>query len=170
MATPADAQRKIASDAPAFTLTVAERASIVTLLKSAPPPWTCEIEDGKADWVNGLRYRSLQLSPSARTVLAEAGLGCARGGQGSNGAMWIIRLDTQSPIVLAGPQQQFDGFLYSIQVSKSKGYRDIIIGWHSGGGETALAYFKFDGARYQRISRATFHTDERGIAKISPEP
>jgi hypothetical protein len=62
----------------------------------------------------------VQLSAPGRFFLVQAGHGCARGGQGSNGAMWLIRFDQGTPVLLAGPEQEFDGYIYSIEAKASK--------------------------------------------------
>jgi hypothetical protein len=148
------------------TLTSSQQQSIAKLLKSRHAPWTCDVDEPSGEWLNHLRYSSVPLSVTRRVVLVEAGRGCARGGQGSNGAMWLIRFDGRNPVLLADPQQEFDGFLSSIELTTSKGYRDVIVGWHMGGAETGLGYFRFDGTAYHRIGSATLQYDERGNPKI----
>lgn len=146
-----------------------QRESIAKLLKSQPAPWTCD-EDEEDEWLNLLRYRSVPLSVADEILLVEAGPGCARGGQGSNGAMWLVRLDQSGPVLLAGPEQGFGGFLYSIQPSVSNGYKDVVLGWHQGLGDTGLVYFRFDGTAYRQIGGATlsYSKDDEGIPKIVP--
>ena len=82
--------------------------------------------------------------------------------------MWLIRFDGRNPILLATPQQEFNGFLYSIERKISKGYRDVIVGWHNGGGDTGLSYFRFNGASYLRIAEATLHSDGEGHSRLTP--
>ena len=147
------------------TLSPSERESIAKLLKTQRAPWMCD-SDPKGEWLDDLRYRTLPLSPKVRVILAEAGPGCARGAQGSNGAMWLIRFDGRNPILLASPQQEFNGFLYSIEPTTFQGYRDVIVGWGIGAGDTVLAYFRFDGKSYRCIARATLHSDERGVSIV----
>lgn len=142
-----------------------ERQAIANLLKKGTPPWACEQE---ADLLNQLAYSLMPLSAATRVLLVEAGPGCARGGQGSNGAMWLVASDGRNPILLAGPEQGFDGFLYSIEPTSVKGYRDVVLGWHRGGGETGLAYFRFDGTVYRSVGGAVLRYDEDGIPKITP--
>jgi hypothetical protein len=131
--------------------------------------WPCAVEDD-TEWTENLKFEELPVSVTEKIVLVEAGTGCARGGQGSNGAMWIIRFQGEKFSFLATPQQQFSGWLYSIQRTTSHGFRDLVLGWHMGGGETGLSYFRFDGACYQRIGAATQLMDKDDVEKIIPKP
>jgi hypothetical protein len=115
----------------------------------------CDGKDDLAELLEGLKLSAIPLAPAQKVVLAEAGQGCARGAQGANGNMWVIRLDGATPVLLAGPDEQFGGWLYSIQSSNSNGYRDIVLGWHMSSFDTELSYFRFDGKRYRRISGAS---------------
>jgi hypothetical protein len=158
----------VGANADEVMLTPSQRQSIAKLLKSRQAPWTCDTDDPSGEWLNHLRYGSVALSEARQVLLVEAGRGCARGGQGSNGAMWLIRFDGRDPVLLAGPQQEFGGFLYSVEPQASKGYRDVIVGWHMSGSETALSYFRFDGTAYRCIGSAALQYDEQGIRKIVP--
>lgn len=130
--------------------------------------WPCaEVDD--QEWTENLKFEDLPISVTQKVVLVEARMGCARGGQGANGAMWLIRFQGDRVSFLATPQKQFNGWLYSIQQTTSHGFRDLVLGWHMGGGETGLSYFRFDGTTYQRIGAATQHTDADGAEKIIPE-
>jgi hypothetical protein len=160
------ARQSIQGNADEIAVTPSQRQSIARLLKSQQPPWTCDVDEPNGEWLNQLHYRSVPLSATRRIVHVEAGPGCARGGQGSNGAMWLIRFDGRVPKLLAGPQQGFDGFIYSIEPTTVKEYRDVIVGWHIGGRETGLGYFRFDGTGYRRIGVATLQSDEQGVPKI----
>ena len=122
------------------------------------------------EWTENLKFEELPVSETEKIVLVEAGNGCARGGQGSNGAMWVIRFQGDKFSFLATPEQQFNGWLYSIQETTSHGFRDLVLGWHMGAFETDLSYFRFDGACYQVIGAATRVTDENGAEKIIPQP
>jgi hypothetical protein len=53
--------------------------------------WPCAEEGEDLQWTENLKFEELPVSVTQKIVLVEAGPGCARGGQGSNGAMWIIR-------------------------------------------------------------------------------
>jgi hypothetical protein len=131
--------------------------------------WNCA-DDDDPGWTENLKLEELPVSETEKIVLVEAGNGCARGGQGSNGAMWVIRFQGDKFSFLATPEQQFNGWLYSIQRTTSHGFRDLVLGWHMGGGETGLNYFRFDGTCYQRIGAATQLTDEDNVEKIIPKP
>jgi len=122
------------------------------------------------EWTENLEFDELPVSDTEKIVLVEAGPGCARGGQGSNGAMWVIRFQSDKFSFLATPEQQFNGWLYSIQETTSHGFRDLVLGWHMSGFETDLSYFRFNGNCYQLIGAATRVTDENGAEKIIPQP
>jgi hypothetical protein len=146
-----------------------QQQSIVRLLRKQPAPQPCEFGDPGGEWLNHLRYRSVPLSAPSPVILAEAGEGCARGGQGSNGALWLIRFDGSAPVLLAGPQDDFNGFLYAIEPPTSKNLRDVVLGWHMSAYDVNLTYFRFDGSHYRPIGRAALHVDEAGVSRISPQ-
>lgn len=131
--------------------------------------WPCAEEDEDLQWTENLRFEELPVSETEKIVLVEAGNGCARGGQGSNGAMWVIRFQSDKFSFLATPEQQFNGWLYSIQETSRHGFRDLVLGWHMSAFETNLSYFRFDGTCYQRIGTASKLTDENGAEKIIPK-
>jgi hypothetical protein len=109
-----------------------------------PDNWPCAEEDEDLQWTENLKFEELPVSAREKIVLIEAGTGCARGAQGSNGAMWVIRFQGDKFSFLATPEQQFNGWLYSIQQTTSHGFRDVVLGWHMGAFETNLSYFRFD--------------------------
>lgn len=117
--------------------------------------------------VDGSTWEVLPVSQAHKVLLVEAGA-CARGGQGANGAMWVVRWAGAAPVILASPEQQFSGWIYSIQPSISYGYRDIVLGWHMSASEAGLSYFRFDGKGYRCIGNATSISDGSGSAKIVP--
>ena len=92
--------------------------------------WPCDSEEG--DWTQKLVFEELPVSSTEKVMLVEAGTGCARGGQGANGAMWVVRFKGDKPILLATPQHDFNGWLYSIQPGVSHGLHDLVLGWHMG--------------------------------------
>ena len=128
--------------------------------------WCDETED--PDWVDGITAGRLPVSADGKSVLVEAGVGCARGGQGSNGAMWVVRFEGDKPIFLATPEHRFGGWLYSIESSKSHGFKDLVLGWHMSAGEADLSYFKFDGKMYRLVATAKWTDDEDGKRSIIP--
>jgi hypothetical protein len=86
----------------------------------------CDKDD--REWTDNLEFLELPLSETEKIVLVEAGPGCARGAQGANGAMWLIRFQGDEFSFLATPQQQFNGWLHSIQQTTSHGFRDLVLG------------------------------------------
>jgi hypothetical protein len=151
------------------TLLESQRQAIIKLLKArvSLDSW-CE-SAGDPEWLNTLSYETIPLSARVKVLLIEAGRGCARSGQGSNGAMWLIRFDDPRPTLLASPQQAFNGWIYSVEPKTSYGYRDIVLGWHMSAFEAGLTYFRFDGELYQSVSSATFREDEDGTRRIIPK-
>lgn len=121
------------------------------------------------DWLANLSYRIIPVTAGREVWLVEAGVGCARGGQGSNGAMWLIRFDAGKPVLLASPEGDFGGFLYSIQETTSHDYKDLVLGWHMSAREADLTYFRFDGQSYCLIATATLKYDESGVGRIDPD-
>jgi hypothetical protein len=111
--------------------------------------------DPSDEWLTNLRYSTIPVTDGREVWLVEAGEGCARGGQGSNGAMWLIRFDGGKPTLLVSPEGGFGGHLFSIQATKSHGYKDIVLGWHMSAAEARLGYFRFDGRTYRLIATAT---------------
>jgi hypothetical protein len=131
-----------------------------------PDRWCDDGED--PDWVDRITFGRLPVSDDVETVLVEAGVGCARGGQGANGAMWVVRFEGDKVIFLATPEHKFSGWLYSIEASTSHGFKDVVLGWHMRAMEADLSYFKFDGASYRLIGTAQLITDEDGKVRIVP--
>jgi hypothetical protein len=152
------------------TLSQARLESVAQLLRHQKPEdvWDCEGTD-LDDVIKGLRFESIPVSPKQNLVLAEAPAGCARGGQGANGAMWIIRFDGDTPTLLTNPKE-FSGWLFSIQPTKSRSYPDIVLGWHMSAFEANLSYFRFDGKSYRWIAAAKLETDDQENQKIVPTP
>lgn len=104
-----------------------------------------------------LTYSQLNLG-RPRVFLVEAGVGCGRGGQGSNGEMWLVDLGgsrNNKVTVLTGPKEGFQGWLRSVEPTTSHGLRDVTVGWHMSAFEAPVSYFRFNGAAYERIATAT---------------
>ena len=152
------------------SLSDAQLKSFAHLLRQQKPEeiWDCEAAD-MDDLIKGLRFESIPISPQQSVVLAEAPAGCARGGQGANGAMWVIRFDGNTPALLATPKE-FSGWLFSVGPSSSHGYPDIVLGWHMSAAEANLSYFRFDGKSYHSIGTAKLQTDDQENQKIVPNP
>jgi hypothetical protein len=151
-------------------LSDARLKSFAHLLRQQKPGeiWECEAAD-LDELIKGLTFKSIPLSGKQSLVLAEAPAGCARGGQGANGAMWVIRFDGDKPALLAVPKD-FNGWLFSVQPTMSHGCPDIVLGWHMSGSEAGLVYFRFDGKSYHSIGTAKLETDDQENRKIVPIP
>jgi hypothetical protein len=152
------------------SLSDAQLKSFAHLLRQQKPEeiWDCEAAEMN-DLIKGLRFGSIPIATQQNVVLAEAPAGCARGGQGANGAMWVIRFDGDTPALLATPKE-FSGWLFSVGPSSSHGYPDIVLGWHMSAVEANLSYFRFDGKSYHMIGTAKLQTDDEENQKIAPDP
>jgi hypothetical protein len=116
-----------------------------------------------ADTIQCLNFQEIPLAPKRNVLLiSEEGTGCADWGTGGGGGMWLIRLDGDKPALLASPEDDFNGWLYSIQPSVSHGYHDLVLGWHMGACYTILTFFQFDGKSYNSVSKAADLCDEKG--------
>jgi hypothetical protein len=163
-------QRDMHSLQPA-TLSTGQLESFARLLRKQKHEdvWECEPSEID-DLIKGLRFESIPISEKREMLLVEAGSGCARGGQGANGAMWLIRFDGPdgaTPILLATPKE-FSGWLYAVQPTLSHGYPDIVLGWHMSAAETNLTYFRFDGKSYRLVGSASLLADDSENLKIVP--
>jgi hypothetical protein len=134
--------------------------------------WGCEDDIPPDDWLKDLAYWKITLTPTVETILIQTGNTCGRSGQNSpNGAMWILTFNpTGEPILLATPQESFNGALYSIQSTHSSGLPDLVITWKlaAPSQESTLTYFRFDGKLYQPITAATLSTSATGKPTITP--
>jgi hypothetical protein len=151
-------------------LTRVETQSIHTLLRSPAQRdvWTCG-DDPQSDLIKGLIFSTIQLASGRKTILIEAGPGCGRGGQGANGAMWIVEFHGSKTALLATPGQNFNGWLYSVQPSSHSGYNDIVLGWHMSAFESGRSYFRFNGRSYKPIASATLKSDGDNKGTIIPK-
>lgn len=152
----------------AAKLTKPQLDSVATLLRHRKAAWECEGPDS-TEMINGLRFESLPVPGKQDVFLAEAPAGCARGGQGANGAMWVIHFNGAQPTLLATPDQ-FSGWLFSVQPTASHGYPDIVLGWHMSAAEAGLSYMRFDGKLYHRIGAASLVNDDNGNERIESKP
>jgi hypothetical protein len=119
----------------------------------------CDTDEPNGEWLEKIIFETIPVTQQKQVILAQAGVGCARGGQGANGAMWIVALDGPEPVLLAAPENGFHGWLYSVRPSGSHGYHDVVLGWHYSGFETGLKYFRFDGKSYRCIGSAERNFD-----------
>jgi len=148
------------------SLSDAQLKSFAYLLRQQKPGeiWECEAAD-LDDLIRGLTFKSIPYSGEQNLALAEAPAGCARGGQGANGALWVIRFDGDKPTLLAAPKD-FNGWLYSVRPTLSHGDPDIVVGWHMSAFEAGLRFFRFDGKSYRSIGAATLESDGQGNEKV----
>ena len=153
-------------------LTDAQRRAVFALFraKGQTHVWECESAQDAKELLSGLSFAKIPVAEAKAVYVVEAGAGCGRGGQGSNGAMWLVRFDGTGPVLMATPDEKFGGWLFSVQPTTSHGYRDVVLGWHTSAGEAGLTYFRFDGKRYQPTGSATEAWDEDGHPTITPEP
>ena len=143
------------------TLSQSQQDAIVKLvwLNRTTDSWPSGSED--KEWLTNLTFDTIPLSPRTKVILVAAPMGAP------NSEMWLFRLSgTSRPTLLAGPQQTFGGFLFSLEPTFSHGYRDIVLGWHMSAAQTDLKYFRFDGRVYRAISSATL--DANGVSSIAP--
>jgi len=151
------------------TLSDSQQAAIRRLLwtNRRSIGWECGGNE-LTQMLKGLTFENIPLSETRRVLLVEAGAGCARGGQGSNGAMWLVRLDGNSPALMASPRNGFNGWLFAIPENESHGYRDVVLGWHMGATEGGLNYLRFNGKSYQGVGSASYTMDDDDNVKIIP--
>ena len=131
--------------------------------------WPCG-EDELKQLLDGLTFQNIPLSPGHEVLLVQAGAGCARGGQGSNGAMWLVSFEGNTPSLIASPKGGFSGWLFAIEPTISHGYHDIVLGWHMGATEGTLNYLRFDGKSYQGVGSASYTVHDNDTLKIVPIP
>jgi hypothetical protein len=135
-------------------------AAIRKKLKSDKEVVACGDFESADSVLERLEFQRVWLSSdNTQQVLVEAGPGC-RGG--ANGPMWIVQLNRGRVTVLASPAGGFEGYVYSVPITTSRGYRDIVVGWHDSASEAGLAYFRFDGTQYRKLSRVTARMDDNG--------
>jgi hypothetical protein len=147
-----------------------EAIQALLLNRAEPDGWGCEDDVPPDDWLKDLTYSKIALTPTAATVFVQAGKTCGRTGKdGINAAMWIFTLRPgAAPVLLASPQDSFNGALYSIQPTLSSGFPDLVVTWKLADSvdESTLTYFRFDGKLYQPIAAATLST--AGAPHITP--
>ena len=169
----ADIWKNVSTEPAAQPKTVAPSPQqLVTIRKALKARQDLDVEgcgDEEPNWAEKVFFRELPISETEKALLVEAGPGCARGGQGANGAMWVVRFEGDKVSFLATPEQKFEGWLYSVQPTTSHGLRDLVLGWHIGGEEAGLSYFRFDGTSYHSVAAAVLVFDENCAAKIVPD-
>ena len=150
------------------TLSEPERRNLNALLlsRASRDVPDCLGDSNDTDWQEKLSITRVHLGPT-RANLVEVGQGCARGGQGSNGAMWLVGWNGSRPHILASPQDGFDGWLYGVERARSHALKDVVVGWHMSAFESGLVWFRFDGRRYRSIGDATqYSRDDIGLERM----
>lgn len=152
---------------PPEQLTPAQRRALEQAIVASNTVWDdCEDDN---DWPHAIVAHRVNLGPGHFT-LAEAGQGCARGGQGANGAMWLLRWDGATPVMLG----DLDGWLDAVLPESSAGLHDVAVGWHSSADEYGLTLYRFNGKKYRLVDGTDVHCaidTERCIASPSgPKP
>ena len=121
----------------------------------------CDKDD--TSWVDNLKASDIPIGV-AHAMLIEAGQGCARGAQGANGAMWLIRWQGPTPVLLG----ELAGWPYRVLPHTSHGLHDVTVGWHMSAREFGLSLFRFDGTHYQQAGTADVVCDDYGKCKATP--
>jgi len=154
------------ADRPIAQLPLAKKHSIERkiVLVAQRDGWECTGKEQIDGLLQGLRYQWVPLKTDAKTVMITSGLGCARGGQGANGAMWLFDVSGKDPIYLG----ELNGWGPGTLKTSFAGYNDVVTGWHISGFEAGLTYYRFDGNSYRAIDGADAITDEDGNWKITP--
>lgn len=149
-----------------FSLSASQEKSVFEVLESRErldfPDLSAE--EITRECLTGLEVRTIPASRARKVLVVRAGPDCC--GATGNCPMWLIRFDRGIPTVLASPQQDFFGWPWSVQPTIRYGYRDIVIGLRMGGGETDLAYFRYDGKSYRRIGTAIMAGIEQTITPV----
>jgi hypothetical protein len=108
-----------------------------------------------ADVVRCMAFEEIPLAAKRNVLLiSNNGFKFPINGTGGGGAIWLVRLSGDVPTLLASPEDDFYGWLYSVQPSISHGYHDLVLGWHMSAGQAMLTYFQFNGKSYVSVSRA----------------
>ncbi len=81
--------------------------------------------------------------------------------------MWILALEAGKPVVLASPEHEFNGWIYSVQTKETHGFKDIVVAWHDRAGQASLTYFEWSGRAYRATSGAMLIVDSVGRRKIT---
>jgi hypothetical protein len=102
------------------------------------------------------------LKDNVRVVRATAGVGCARGGQGANGGMWLFQVEGQRIRFLGA----LSGWGMAVQPTEAYGFHDFVTGWHMSAAETGLSYYRFDGTVYKSIGGASAVSDNNGTWQL----
>jgi hypothetical protein len=102
-------------------------------------------------WMDNFTYDEVPLKAHTRVIRVTSGMGCARGGQGANGTMWLFAIQGQRPHFIG----LLEGWGTGIQPTMVDGVHDLITGWHMSAAETDLSYYRFTGKVYEKIASAS---------------
>lgn len=138
---------------PTEHLTPAQRRDLEAAIVASNTVWD-DCEDDNT-WPAKIEVHRINVGPGHFT-LAEAGPGCARSGQGANGAMWILRWDAGKPVVMG----DLDGWFDVVLPEAPHGLHDIAAGWHNSAEEYGLTLYRFNGKRYRLVDGTTVHCSE----------
>ncbi|WP_419805655.1 hypothetical protein [Terriglobus sp.] len=134
-------------------LTAGQRHDVEQAILASNTVWDdCE---GDNDWPHKIEVHRINLGEGHFT-LAEAGPGCARSGQGANGAMWLLRWDAGKPVMIG----DLDGWFDTVLPQAASGLHDIAVGWHDSADEFGLTLYRFNGKRYRLVDGTTVHCDD----------
>jgi hypothetical protein len=152
----------------AATVTAVQQRAIAQLVLQC-----CEgiLDETQGDKLSGIVHclTSQEIPLAAKQdVLLVGGCTDSASGNGGAAALWLIRLDGDTPVSLVSPRDDFSGWLYSVQPSVAHGYHDLVLGQHLSAGETSLSYFRFDGKFYSSVGTATDECGEDGDCAIHP--
>ena len=144
-------------------LSALQQARLKRLLLRSGPVWQgCE---GDTAWASNLKTSWISLGP-VRGTLVETGPGCARGGQGANGAMWLVQWHGTEPGMLG----QLDGWFYRVLPTAHHGLPDVTAGWHMSSSEFDLTLYRFDGHRYTQAGGADVKCPDNGDDRCVAQP
>jgi hypothetical protein len=91
------------------------------------------------------RARLVDLSLANKPTLVVQATGADAGcGATGNCPMWVIAKNGHAFSILLETQAQ----TFAVQKASSKGYRNVVFGWHSSATESGLSMYRFDGTAY----------------------
>ena len=128
-------------------LTAHQQAAIRTLIVHTLQDTDCDMPDGFGTF-------NYFIAPIGRPgiIYVQPGEGCLRRGEGTNTSLWLVDTSTPRPHFIAKPDDGFEGSGLGIEPNINHGLHDIVTAWHMSADDTVLAYFRFDGTHYRRLS------------------
>jgi hypothetical protein len=134
-------------------LSATERHDVEAAIVASNTVWDdCEDDN---EWPSKLEVHRVNLG-AGHYSLVEAGPGCARSGQGANGAMWIVRWDGSKPVVLS----DLDGSFRAALPQVSHGLHDVAVVWHNSAFDYGLTLYRYNGTKYRLVDGTDVHCDE----------